>query len=347
MPAIEYWKRGQPPIGQERSQTTTALAAIDDHRALLVHRGATNNNLYVHLYDGRQEARWTIGGAIVGLTKTRPAVAIFGGRAHVFHLGDSSDDIWWARSPAIDSSPTWWRQGWVETRTSLSSALAPTVYVDRARNRIILIGGDKTTPAWAPIHTARRLWWATIDAGDVVKHRGTITEAGGSIPHASLAELDGELNLLLANQSVNSGLSVPDPIVWRYMLRNDAWVGVNWGNDFWSSSLDGLAKGSLGVATLRGTMHVVRTRDDHTVEWLYRTPNGLSQAWPLPGAKGQDQPALVAVGNRLLAVINHPRHAPTLGPYVDFDDRLVHYEYLEPRPEPLSVGAGRTPFRPR
>src|SRR5262245_44173306 len=148
MPGAEHWKKGNAPIGAHRSQTTASIAPVDATRAVLVHRGATSNQLYAHLYDSRQELRWTLGGALKGLTKSLPVAVVAHGRVHVFHLGDSSDSIWWARSPRVDSTPTWWHRDWTETQTSLSSAVSPAVIFDETTDRIVLIGAEKYTGMW-------------------------------------------------------------------------------------------------------------------------------------------------------------------------------------------------------
>ena len=143
---------GNERIAGQKSKAAPALAAYGG-RLHMVHLGDTSNDIWWSLCDGMS---WKQGdGATPGNTrikgqrsKSSPALAAFGGRLHMVHLGESSNDIWWSSFDGND----WWSN--VRVRCQKSKA-SPALAIYSGALHLVHLGDS-----------SNRLWWSAYDGSE-------------------------------------------------------------------------------------------------------------------------------------------------------------------------------------
>src|SRR3982751_5598449 len=100
------WRPNRTIPGQQ-SMASPALAALGN-RLHMVHLGDSSNDIWWSIFDGTS---WNKPDDSPGderipgqQSKASPALAAFGGRLHMVHLGDSSNDIWWSFTDINETS---------------------------------------------------------------------------------------------------------------------------------------------------------------------------------------------------------------------------------------------------
>jgi len=145
-------------IPDQRSKATPALAVIND-RLHMVHLGNTSNDIWWSIFDG---TRWNKSDGTPGneripdqKSKVAPALAVYDGKLHMVHLGNTSNDIWWSMFDGVS-----WKQGdgVTEGNTRIKgqrSKASPALAAFGGRLHMVHLG-----------ESSNDIWWSSFDGND-------------------------------------------------------------------------------------------------------------------------------------------------------------------------------------
>jgi hypothetical protein len=180
-------------IPNQRSKATPALAVYND-RLHMVHLGNTSNDIWWSIFDGTS---WNKSDGTPGnqripdqKSKAAPALAAFGGRLHMVHLGDTSNDIWWSMFDG-----TSWKQGDGATdgNTKIKgqrSKVSPALAAFGTRLHMVHLG-----------ESSNDIWWSSFDGDDWWSNTRIRCQKSKASP--ALAPFGGALHMVHLGDSSN------------------------------------------------------------------------------------------------------------------------------------------------
>ena len=169
--AMHYGQRGRAVdwrpgsvIESQSSKAAPAVAAYNN-QLHMVHLGSSSNDLWWSLFDGQvwKTAEGQAGNARIPGQKSKasPALAVFNGRLHMVHLGDSSNDIWWS----IYDGVSWKKSDGTAGNEKIpgqKSKASPALAVFNGRLHMVHLGDSSND-----------IWWSIYDGVSWKKSDGT------------------------------------------------------------------------------------------------------------------------------------------------------------------------------
>jgi len=142
---------GNERIPGQKSKAAPALAVYGGGLHM-VHLGDSSNNIWWSIFDGTS---WNTNDGTPGnvrikgqKSKSSPALAAFGSRLHMVHLGDSSNHIWWSSYDGSD----WWSNTRIRCQESKA---APALATQGGLLHMVHLGDS-----------SNRLWWSIYDGSE-------------------------------------------------------------------------------------------------------------------------------------------------------------------------------------
>ena len=194
------------PIPGQKSKATPALAVYND-RLHMVHLGDSSNDIWWSIYDG---ASWNKSDGTPGneripdqKSKAAPALAAYGGRLHMVHLGDSSNDIWWSMYDGVS-----WKKddGATPGNTRIKgqqSKSSPAFAVFGGRLHMVHLGDS-----------SNNIWWSSFDGNDWWSNTRIRCQKSKAPP--ALATYNGALHMVHLGDSSNR--------LWWSMYDGSEWT---------------------------------------------------------------------------------------------------------------------------
>jgi hypothetical protein len=172
----------------QKSKATPALAV---HGGLLhmVHLGDSSNDIWWSMFNGTSWNRkdGSIGDERVTgqQSKSAPALAAFGGKLHMVHLGNSSNDIWWS---SYDGNG-WWSN----TRIRCQKSKQPPALAAQGGLLHMVHLGD----------TSNNLWWSIYDGSAWTPNLTIPAQKSKATPGLTPTPDDSELLMVHLGDSSN------------------------------------------------------------------------------------------------------------------------------------------------
>ena len=253
---------GNATIPGQKSKASPALAVFD-RKLHMVHLGDSSNDIWWSMYDGDS---WKQSNGLGGnekiphqKSKASPALAVFNGRLHMVHLGDSSNELWMSIYDGISWKQSNGLAGNEKIPGQLSKS-APSLAVFNNRLHMLHSG-----------NSSNDIWWSMYDGVSWKKSDGT--EGNEKIPEQkskvspSLAVFNNELHMVHLGDSSND--------IWNSTF-NGKWAANR-------RRYDGKSKACPVMADLAGKFYMLHVADGSSR--IYQTLHdlGLMTLVPPPG----------------------------------------------------------------
>jgi hypothetical protein len=202
------------------------------------------------------------------LSKASPAVGVLGGRLHMVHLGDSSNNIWHSSTSSGDV--------WTPNVTipNQKSKAAPALATLGAKLHMVHLG-DSSNEIWHSIFDGSS-WTANVQiAGQKSKAPPALSPFGNTICMLHLGDSSND--------------------IWHSTFNGQTWST--------NVKINQQTKATPAIAFYHGLVHMVRL-DESSNELWYSTFNGTSwtPAVKIPGQLSKASPALVVFQDKLQMV---------------------------------------------
>jgi photosystem II stability/assembly factor-like uncharacterized protein len=177
----------------QSTQTSVALAEFQG-KLHMVHLGNGSNQLYWSMFDGVswKDSQGNEGDEKLGTqhSQATPALAVYGNRLHMVHMGDSSNDIWWSMFDGISWKDSNGSPGDQRIKSQLSQS-PPALAVFNNELHMVHIGDSSND-----------IWWSAYDGNAWWSNRRIRCQFAQQTPR--LAAQGGRLHMVHMGDSSNT-----------------------------------------------------------------------------------------------------------------------------------------------
>jgi hypothetical protein len=281
--SVYQWTKPEP-VSDNRADhlRSVSIATPDQKKIVLVHSGASTNSLWWSTFDG---ASWDNNSKIPDqLSKAGPRVAAFNNTLYMFHVGDTSDEVWVSR---FDTGSNAWKDNFkIGMKSSASPAL---VEYDK---HLYIVG---ITPG------THQLWVSTMDAGEVFTAPALLAGMFSNLPYQAGPGLAVHNDRLFMTFIPTLGDAI---LITSLDPGKRAWSRPAWIYD--GPDLQQKSHVQPAMASYQGNLHMIATIPKGLdVTWTY-SADGITWSHPvtLPNQTMIAAASLVALPDRL--VMAHP-----------------------------------------
>jgi len=142
---------GDEKLGTQHSEGTPALAVYNGILHM-VHMDNSSHEIWWSMYDGTswKDSHGNVGDQKIKsqLSQSPPSLAVFGGKLHMLHIGDDSNNLWWS---AYDGD-VWWSNRRIRCQLSQQT---PALAAQGGLLHMVHMGDSENT-----------LWWSIYDGSE-------------------------------------------------------------------------------------------------------------------------------------------------------------------------------------